>query len=75
MAYFALERGLDPISNPDAGAMLQKIGVALKKVYGFATGTKEATETADWALSFFHVAMKVGATGGGGFIAGYLTGS
>lgn len=75
MAYFALERGLDPISNPDAGAMLQKIGAALKKVYRFATGTKEATETADWALSFFHVAMKVGATGSGGFIAGYLTGS
>lgn len=75
MAYFALERGLDPVSNPDAGAMLHKIGKALKKVYGFATRTKEATDTADWALSFFQVAMRAGSTGGGGFIAGYLTGS
>lgn len=73
MAYFALERGLDVNIDPVCGAAIQKIGSALKRVYGFTGAAKEATETSDWALAFFKVAIKFGTTGGGGYVAGLLS--
>lgn len=74
MAYFALERGINPADNPDASAVLQKVGAVLKKLYGMTHAAKDTAETADWALSFARAAMKIGSTGST-FIAGYLTGS
>jgi hypothetical protein len=74
LAYFALERGLDPVTNPDAGAVLQKVGSTLKRVFKFTSTSKDVAETGDWALSFFKYAATVGSSGSSGFIAGLLTG-
>lgn len=73
MAYFALERGLDVQADPVCGAAIQKIGTALKKVYGFTGAAKEVAETSDWALAFLRAALKFGGTGGSGYIAGLLS--
>ena len=72
LAYLALERGLDPNANPDAGAVLKKVGAVLKKVFKYASAGKDVSETGDWLLTCYRFAL-VAASGSSGYIAGLLT--
>lgn len=48
-AYMLLERGgVDPNSNPDAAAVLQKVGAVIKSVYGKVQTAQSMTKSADW---------------------------
>jgi hypothetical protein len=71
-AYFALERGLDPITNPDAGAVLMKTAGVLQRVFSFASKSKKAADTADWVIDCYKYASAV-APPAVGYIAGLLT--
>lgn len=50
-AYMLLERsGIDRQSNPDAAAVLQKVGSVVQRIYGKVAATKDVAETGDWLL-------------------------
>ena len=70
--YLLLERGLDPISNPQAGAALKMIGDFLKKVAVRTESAKGTVETGQWLFDVVKVTWGVAAPAGA-FIAGLLT--
>ncbi len=72
LAYLALERGLNPRANPDAGAALKKIKPLLQKVFRFAGASKEAAETGDWIIGVYRAAV-IAAPTTGAYIAGLLS--
>lgn len=56
-AYMMLERqGIDPAVNPDAAAMLNKVGTVIKFVYGKLEKGKAIYETGDWLLKAYGAA-------------------
>lgn len=71
-AYLALERGLDPIANPDAGAVLKKTAGLLQKVFAYAEKGKKAADSADWIVDCYRYVSLV-APAAGGYVAGLLT--
>lgn len=72
-AYFALERGyVDDGSMPLIGAVLQKVGEGLTKIYRKAGVAKEATDRADFLLKAYGAASLYAHANAGG-IAGLLT--
>jgi hypothetical protein len=72
LAYYALEKGLDPVANPDAGAVLKKLEAVFKKVLSYTTTTKDAADKAGWLLSCYKYVVSAAPTGGA-YIAGLLT--
>lgn len=73
-AYMALERGLDPVANPDAGAVLKKTAGFLQSVFGYAEKGKKVADTADWIVDCYRYVSLV-APAASGYIAGLLTSS
>jgi hypothetical protein len=73
LAYLTLERGMVPQENPDAGAVLKRLNVLLRRVYKLATHGREATETYDWVIGCYHFAVGAAAGPALGHIAGLLT--
>jgi len=71
-AYMALERGLDPIRNPDAKATLRMVRVVIQKAFSYGTKAKDATETGGWLLECYRAAVTYGPAAAS-FVAGYLT--
>ena len=49
-AYLALERGIQPTQQPDAQAVLMKVGAALKFVFQKVGVVKDTTEKAGWLI-------------------------
>ncbi|HBY43108.1 MAG TPA: hypothetical protein DEH03_05380 [Brevundimonas sp.] len=50
-AYMLLERsGVDPTQNPEAAAMLQKVGAVIKTLYEKVSAAKSVAETGDWLV-------------------------
>lgn len=50
-AYMMLERqSPDLVANPDAGAVLAKVGAGIKEIYGKLQAVKTAAEAGDWLL-------------------------
>lgn len=56
-AYMLLERqGSTPQDNPDAEAVLAKVGAVIKAVYAKIETVKKAAETGDWLLKVYGAA-------------------
>lgn len=71
-AYMLLERsGADPATNPDAAAVLQKVGGLVKDVYKKVSAAKEVSETGDWLLKAYGVGSLV-YQAGKPLLAGFL---
>lgn len=74
-AYMLLERsGADPQVNPDAAAVLQKVGLVIKSVYAKVSAAKGVAETGDWLLKAYGAGSLVYQTGKP-LIAGLLAAS
>jgi hypothetical protein len=59
-AYLLLERaGIDPKVDPNAEAILRKVGALLKTVWSKVQTAKTATETADWLLRAYGAASAI----------------
>jgi len=71
-AHLMLERGLDPISNPQAGAALTMISDILKKVADVTSRAKGSAETGEWIVSVAKIAWGVGVPAAT-YVAGLLS--
>ncbi|MNQ92765.1 hypothetical protein D3C85_1081990 [compost metagenome] len=72
-AYMLLEReGIDPQDNPNAAAVLKKVGSVIQSVYERVATAKGVVETGDWLLKAYGAGSLVYQTGRP-LIAGLLT--
>lgn len=63
-AYMLLERkGIDPQDNPNAAAILKKVGGVIKSVYQKVAAAKDVAETGDWLLRVYGAGSLVYQTG------------
>ncbi|AHE52826.1 hypothetical protein NX02_05435 [Sphingomonas sanxanigenens DSM 19645 = NX02] len=71
-AYLVLEKVTPTLSNPDAEAVLMKIGGFFKRMDGIVSGAKDIHEKADWVLQVSTWAFRGLVGTGGAALAGLL---
>lgn len=63
-AYMMLERGgVDPKQNPEAAAMLHKVGAVIRTLYEKVSAAKSVAETGDWLVRAYGAGSLIYQTG------------